>query len=73
MSLDGTDLLIIGDGPMAVIAAVYARQHAARVSIAVKNGSRASRISSFADHVVTVEDLPVVLRCCTGSGGRDKQ
>ena len=59
LSLDGKDLLIIGDGPMAAIAAVYARQHAARVSIAVKNATRASRISSFADHVVTVEELPV--------------
>ena len=58
-SLDGKDLLIIGDGPMAAIAAVYARQHAARVSIAVKNGTRASRVSSFADQVVTVEELPV--------------
>lgn len=59
MSLHGKDLLIIGDGPMAVIGAVYARQRAARVSIAVKDGTRASRVSGFADHVVTVEDLPV--------------
>ena len=59
MSLDGKDLPIIGEGPMAAIGAVYARQRAARVSIAVKDGTRASRVSDFADHVVTVEDLPV--------------
>lgn len=58
-SLDGKDLLIIGDGPMAAIAAVYARQRAAKVSVAVKNDTRASRVSGFADHVVTVEELPV--------------
>lgn len=58
MGLDGKDLLIIGDGPMAAVAAVYARQRGARVSIAVKDESRASRVSGFADHVLTVEDLP---------------
>lgn len=31
----------------------------ARVSIAVKDTTRASRVSDFADHVVTLEDLPV--------------
>lgn len=59
MSLDGKDLLIIGDGPMAAIAAVYARQRAARVSIAVKDETRASPVSGFAEHVVTVEEPPV--------------
>jgi threonine dehydrogenase-like Zn-dependent dehydrogenase len=59
MSLDGKNLLIIGDGPMAAIAAVYARQRAARVSIALKDDTRTSRVSSFADHVVTVEELLV--------------
>src|SRR5260221_7094377 len=41
------------------MAAVYSRQRAARVSIAVKDYTRASRVSDFADHVVTVEELPV--------------
>jgi len=59
ISLDGTDLLIIGDGPLAAVAAVHARQCAARVSIAVKDADRASRVSWFADHVVTVEEVPV--------------
>jgi threonine dehydrogenase-like Zn-dependent dehydrogenase len=59
MSLGGKAVLIIGGGPMAAIAAVYTGQHAARVSIAVKDATRASRVSDFADHVVTVEDLPV--------------
>jgi L-idonate 5-dehydrogenase len=59
MSLDGKDLLIIGDGAVAAIAAVYARQLAARVSMAVKDETRASRVSGFAEHVVTAEELPV--------------
>jgi threonine dehydrogenase-like Zn-dependent dehydrogenase len=29
------------------------------VSIAVKDTTRASRVSDFADHVITLEDLPV--------------
>ncbi len=58
MSLDGKDLLVIGDGPLAAIAAVYARQRDARVSIAVKNKTRVPRVSGFAEHVVTVEELP---------------
>lgn len=39
MSLDGKTVLIIGDGSMGAIAAVYARLCAARVSIAVKDAT----------------------------------
>ena len=59
MTLDGKTVLIIGDGPMVAIAAVCARECAAHVSIAVKDDTRISRVSGFADHVVTVEDLLV--------------
>jgi threonine dehydrogenase-like Zn-dependent dehydrogenase len=41
------------------LTAVYARQCAARVSIAVKDNTRISRVSGFADHVVMAEELPV--------------
>jgi threonine dehydrogenase-like Zn-dependent dehydrogenase len=54
LPLNGKGLLIIGDGPLAAIAAVYARQHAARVTMAVKDASRVSRVSGFADSVVAV-------------------
>ncbi|MCW2936384.1 MAG: hypothetical protein JWM19_7346 [Actinomycetia bacterium] len=59
LPLNGKCLLIIGDGPLAAIAAVYARQHAARVTMAVKDASRVSRVSGFADSVVAVEDAAV--------------
>lgn len=56
--LDGLDVLVIGDGPMAALAAVHVRHHAAhQVTLAVKDASRAGRLSGFGDRVVTAEDL----------------
>jgi threonine dehydrogenase-like Zn-dependent dehydrogenase len=54
VTVAGAKVLIIGDGPMAALAAVYARQQkAAQVTVAVKDDSRAVRMSGFADCVAT--------------------
>lgn len=56
--LDGLDVLIIGDGPMAALAAVHTRHHAThQVTLAVKDAGRVGRLSGFGDRVVTAEDL----------------
>lgn len=58
MSFDGANVLIIGDGPMAALAAVYTRRRAAAlVTIAIKDASRAVRMSGFADFVATADEL----------------
>lgn len=55
MVMDGLDVLVIGDGPMAALAAVRARQkNAWQVTIAVKSAERIERLSIFADRVITV-------------------
>lgn len=56
--VEGTNVLIIGDGPMAALAAIYIRQQAAaQVTIAVKDASRAVRMSGLADRVATADAL----------------
>jgi L-idonate 5-dehydrogenase len=58
LSLADEEVLIIGDGPMAALAAVHARRRGARhVTMAVKNSGRTERLSAFGDRVVTAEDL----------------
>jgi threonine dehydrogenase-like Zn-dependent dehydrogenase len=57
-AIDGANVLIIGDGSMAALAAIYARQQAAaQVTVAVKDDSRAARMSGFADRVATADAL----------------
>jgi threonine dehydrogenase-like Zn-dependent dehydrogenase len=52
------DVLVIGDGSMAALAAVHAhRRGAAQVTIAVKDRGRLARMAAFGDRVVTAEDL----------------
>ncbi len=54
IEMAGLDVLVIGDGPMAALAAVRARQQNAwRVTVAVKSAERIERLSTFADSVVT--------------------
>jgi threonine dehydrogenase-like Zn-dependent dehydrogenase len=58
----GQDVLVIGDGPMAALTAVYARQQGARqVTVAVKETGRIERMydRGFGDRVVTAEDVRV--------------
>lgn len=70
----GTNVLIIGDGPMAALAAIYARQReAAQVTVAVKGNSRAARMSGFADRVATADAVTeahydIVVESAGGSG-----
>jgi threonine dehydrogenase-like Zn-dependent dehydrogenase len=56
--ISDADVLVIGDGPMAAIACVYARRRGARqVTVAVKEADRIERFSDFGDRVVTAGDL----------------
>lgn len=56
--VEDVNVLIIGDGPMAALAAVHVRRRAAaQVTIAVKDGGRTERMSRFADFVVTADAL----------------
>lgn len=56
--LDRGEVLVVGDGPMAALVAVYVRQRGARqVTLAVKDTSRVGRVSDFGDRVVTAADL----------------
>lgn len=58
LRFEGAEVLIIGDGPLATLAAVYARHRtAALVTIAVKDASRAERVSGFADRAATADTL----------------
>ncbi len=58
VSVNGANVLIIGDGPMAALAAIRARQQGARqVIIAIKDDSRSARMSGFADRVATADAL----------------
>ncbi len=58
LNIEDANILIIGDGPMAALAAIYThRRAAAQVTIAVKDASRAERLSGFADHVATADTL----------------
>lgn len=57
--VDGTDALIIGDGPMAALAATRLRHSGARqVTVAVKSGDRVSRLTSYGDRVITAGNVP---------------
>ncbi|WP_327110498.1 zinc-binding dehydrogenase [Nocardia sp. NBC_01730] len=57
VNLDG-EVLIIGDGPMAALAAVRSRQvDAQRVTVAVKHPDRIGKLAGFADEVVASADL----------------
>jgi len=57
-SVEDTNVLIIGDGPMAAIAATYVRQEgAAEVTVAVKDQTRAARMSGLAVHATTADAL----------------
>jgi threonine dehydrogenase-like Zn-dependent dehydrogenase len=52
------DVLIIGDGAMAALAAIEARRRGARrIAISVKDDSRIERLFPFGDDVVTAGDL----------------
>jgi len=56
--VEGANVLIIGDGPLAAIAAVLARRReAAHVTLAVKDISRTERMAGFADLVATADTL----------------
>jgi L-iditol 2-dehydrogenase len=74
VELAGADVLVIGDGPMAALAAVHARRRsAALVTVAVKDASRIERMTAFCDRAVTAHDLPanrydVVLESVGGVG-----
>jgi len=57
IDLVDANVLVIGDGPMAAIAAVHMRQTAGQVTIAVKSSDRGERIRELADQVATAEQL----------------
>ncbi|NUR03775.1 MAG: alcohol dehydrogenase catalytic domain-containing protein [Streptomyces sp.] len=53
------NVLVIGDGPMAALAAASARSAGAeRVTVSVKSRDRTARLAAFGDSVVTARDLP---------------
>jgi threonine dehydrogenase-like Zn-dependent dehydrogenase len=55
--IQDTDALVIGDGPMAALAAAQLRQARARqVTVAVKTPERIERMSDFGDRVIAVGD-----------------
>lgn len=58
--LDSAEVLVIGDGPMAALAALHARHRgAAHVTVAVKNPDRTARMIEFCDRAVTARGVPV--------------
>jgi L-iditol 2-dehydrogenase len=58
LDIEGANILIVGDGPLAALAAIYSRgRAAAQVTIAVKDLSRVERVSGFADHVATADTV----------------
>ncbi|MER7273492.1 alcohol dehydrogenase catalytic domain-containing protein [Dactylosporangium sp. NPDC000244] len=58
IAIEGVNVLIIGDGPLAALAAIHARHRAAaQVTIVVKDGGRTERMSGFADSVATADAM----------------
>lgn len=58
LAMDAADVLVIGDGPMAALAAIRARQRNAwEITIAVKTADRIDSLSRFGDRVVTSSSL----------------
>jgi threonine dehydrogenase-like Zn-dependent dehydrogenase len=72
--LEAMSVLVIGDGPMAALAAIQARLRGAdQVALAVKDGGRADRVAGLTDQVVTAGRLradhyDVVVEAVGGSG-----
>jgi threonine dehydrogenase-like Zn-dependent dehydrogenase len=51
-------VLVIGDGPMAALAATYARHAGAHVTVAVKDATRRERMAGFGHATAVARDLP---------------
>ena len=59
LTMRGANVLVIGDGPMAALAATSARgARAGHVTVSVKTRDRIARLAAFGDSVVTARDLP---------------
>jgi L-idonate 5-dehydrogenase len=74
IELQGNQVLVIGDGPMAALAAIFARSSGAEVSVAVKGADRIDRLSGLGCATVVVGELtdgryPVVVEAVGGSNG----
>jgi threonine dehydrogenase-like Zn-dependent dehydrogenase len=58
IDLNHATLLVVGDGPMAALAAIYSRRLGAQqITLAVKVNSRIERMCRFGDRVVTSSDV----------------
>lgn len=58
VQLQGAQVLVIGDGPLGALAALYARQQSADVTVAVKEPVRIGRISGLGHIAAITQNLP---------------
>lgn len=58
IELRDSRVLVIGDGPMAALAATYARDGDAHVTVAVKDATRRERMSGFGHATAVARDIP---------------